>query len=102
MKIGPQDPVADTPRPAAATGTPAPAQVVDKHSLAVAGAIAAAQAAVANVRVARVQQIAAAIKSGTYQPSAQEIANAILDAAMVDVDLEAGACLLYTSPSPRD
>jgi flagellar biosynthesis anti-sigma factor FlgM len=88
MKIGqpsaplPPEP-AKTPAPAAGTKP-----IADSTSLS--SAIGAAKASVEDTRVARVQELAAQVSRGSYQPNAQEIADAILDDAMIDAELEAG------------
>ena len=54
-------------------------------------AAAVARAVRANVgafRTARVAQIEKAIDSGTYQPSASEVASQLLDAAEIDASLQ--------------
>ena len=62
-------------------------RVTDTTSLS--SAIGAAKASVEDTRVARVQELAAQVSRGSYQPNAQEIADSILDEAMVDAELEA-------------
>jgi flagellar biosynthesis anti-sigma factor FlgM len=87
MKIGqpsaplPPDP-ATTPAPAAGTK-----RVGDTTTLS--SGIGAARQSVEDTRVARVQELAAQVSRGSYQPNAQEIADSILDEAMVDAELEA-------------
>jgi len=87
MKIGqpsavlPPDP-ATTPAPSVGTKP-----VGDTTTLS--AGIGAAKQSVENNRVALVQQLANQVSRGSYQPNAQEIADAILDQAMVDAELEA-------------
>jgi negative regulator of flagellin synthesis FlgM len=55
----------------------------------VAQAVNVAQQVTGGDRAGRLQELEAAIKSGTYQPDAGRIAEQILDAAQVDAKLEA-------------
>jgi anti-sigma28 factor (negative regulator of flagellin synthesis) len=48
----------------------------------------AVRANVGAFRTARVAQIEKAIDSGTYQPSASEVASQLLDAAEIDASLQ--------------
>ena len=51
--------------------------------------IGEAKQSVENNRVALVQQLASQVSRGSYQPNPQQIADAILDEAIVDAELEA-------------
>ena len=88
MKIGASETLPELPRTPAAK-TPSPQPVQDRHSITAGSLVGAAKQSVEDVRGARIQELAAQIKSGQYQPNAQQIANAILDAALVDAQLEA-------------
>jgi negative regulator of flagellin synthesis FlgM len=84
-------PVAVTPRqdakPAPAKG---PADTVSSGAAEkLAMAVAVARQSTGISRTARLQELEAAIKSGTYQPDAGRIAQQILDAAQLDARLEA-------------
>jgi anti-sigma28 factor (negative regulator of flagellin synthesis) len=88
MKIGqPSAPIPPDPSTAQkpADGTKRAADTTTLSS-----GIGAAKQSVENTRVARVQEIAAQVSRGGYRPNAQTIADAILDEAMIDAELEAG------------
>jgi len=87
MKIGqPSAPLPPDPAttPTAAAGTK---RVGDTTTLS--SGIDAAKQSVENNRVALVQQLASQVSRGSYQPNPQQIADAILDEAIVDAELEA-------------
>jgi flagellar biosynthesis anti-sigma factor FlgM len=87
MKIGqPSAPI--PPDPSTAPKAAETKRVTDSTTLS--SSIGAAKQSVENTRVARVQEIAAQVSRGGYRPNAQAIADAILDEAMVDAELEAG------------
>jgi anti-sigma28 factor (negative regulator of flagellin synthesis) len=86
MKIG--QPSAPLPPDPATTPAPAVRKPVG-DTTSISSGISAAKEAVESTRVARVQELAAQVSRGSYQPNAQEIADSILDEAMVDAELEA-------------
>ena len=88
MKVG-QPSVVLPPEPPAKPASTAPTKTAAvKTSLS--SVIGAAKQAVEDTRVARVQELAAQVRNGSYQPNPQVIAQAILDDAIVDAELEAG------------
>jgi negative regulator of flagellin synthesis FlgM len=93
MKISDTNAVAQAgvqPRQTRPAGQPEPTDTVsngDAEKLARSVAIARQTAGVN--RGARLQELEAAIKAGTYQPDPGRIANEILDAAQIDARLQA-------------
>jgi len=87
MKIG--QPTAVLPPDPAPKQVPAPGTKPVTDTTNLSSVIGAAKQSVEDTRVARVQELAAQVSRGSYQPNAQEIADSILDEAMVDAELEA-------------
>jgi len=77
---------APAPRPAA---TEPADKIADPASGQLAAAIAGAAAQVQGARTARLAEIKAQVKAGTYQPDPSAIADRILDDALVDARLQA-------------
>ena len=88
MKIG--QPSAPIPPDPSTAQKPAESTKRAADTTTVSSGIGAARQSVENTRVARVQEIASQISRGSYTPNAQAIADAILDEAMIDAELEAG------------
>jgi anti-sigma28 factor (negative regulator of flagellin synthesis) len=87
MKIGQPNAVLP-PDPATTPAPPAgPKRASDTTSLS--STVGAAKQSVDNTRVALVQELAGQVSRGSYQPNPQQIADAIIDEAMVDAELEA-------------
>ncbi len=84
-----------TPRPSSPAPapepvpSPGPQDKVSLRSLADDRAIAAAQAAAANGRFAKVQEVINAVKSGQYLPSPQQIAQQMVSDAEVTTHVRA-------------
>jgi len=87
MKVGQPNGVLPPEPPAKPTTSASAKRVADRTSLS--SAVDAAKTAVQNTRVARVQELASQLSRGSYAPNAQAIADAIIDAAMIDAELEA-------------
>jgi anti-sigma28 factor (negative regulator of flagellin synthesis) len=87
MKIG--QPNAPLPPDPATTPAPAVGTKPVGDTTSISSGIGEAKQSVENNRVALVQQLAAQVSRGSYQPNAQQIADAILDEAIVDAELEA-------------
>jgi len=93
MKISDTNAVAQAgvqPRQTRPTGQPEPTDTVSNGDAEkVARTVAVARQAAGVNRGARLQELEAAIKAGTYQPDAGRIADQILDAAQIDARLQA-------------
>jgi negative regulator of flagellin synthesis FlgM len=82
--------VAATPRQGKAPAASDPTDTVSSAAAErLARAVAVARQGSGVNRAERLQQLEAAIRSGTYQPDAGRIAEQILDAAVLDARLEA-------------
>ena len=79
---------AEKPAPRPAATEPAD-KIATTASGQLAAAIAGAAAHVQTTRAARLAEIKAQVKAGTYQPDPSAIADRILDAALVDARLQA-------------
>ncbi len=80
---------ADTPRPSSAERSETEDRVSTDDSARVAAVIAQTSRSAAETRTAKLQAIAAAVKSGTYRPDPQRIAQEILDDAELAARLQA-------------
>jgi negative regulator of flagellin synthesis FlgM len=80
---------ADAPRPSSSEQPETPDRVSTEESARVATAIAETSRAAVGTRAAKLQAIEAAVKSGTYRPDPQRIAQQILDAAELAAKLQA-------------
>ncbi len=78
-----------SPTPASEAPEASPQDKVSVRSLADDRAIAAAQAAAANGRFAKVQEVINAVKNGQYFPSPQQIAQQLVNEAEVDSRMRA-------------
>lgn len=78
----------EAPRATREQRAPSPDRVSTEETRQVAAAVAAASQGAGVARAARLRDIEAAVKSGTYRPDPQKIAQEILDEAELSAKLQ--------------
>ena len=87
MKINTQDTIPQAAPAPKATGGGETKPIQDRNSTSLSSTVGSAIAQVSDTRVAKIQALTAAIKGGTYQPNAEDIADSILEDAEIDAKL---------------